>query len=64
MKTIGLGCLIALVIFLFIGLSCTRACFRGRRYYRRYGEVIYPVVPGVVNQRVHYSHDTCGLPFA
>jgi uncharacterized membrane protein YvbJ len=39
-KRIGLGCLIAIVIFLFFGLSCTRACFRmgHRRVYiqRRY----------------------------
>jgi uncharacterized membrane protein YvbJ len=32
-KNIGLGCLIALVIFLFLGLSCTRACFGHRRSY-------------------------------
>ncbi|MBV9441791.1 MAG: hypothetical protein JO217_03765 [Acidobacteriaceae bacterium] len=32
-KNIGLGCLIALVIVLFFGLSCTRACF-GHRYGR------------------------------
>ena len=38
-KNIGIGCLIAVVIFLLLGLSCTRACFRvGRinshsRYY-------------------------------
>jgi uncharacterized membrane protein YvbJ len=39
-KKIGLGCLIAIVIFLFFGLSCTRACLRmgHRRVYiqRRY----------------------------
>ncbi len=32
-KNIGLGCLIAVLIFLFLGLSCTRACFSSR--YRR-----------------------------
>jgi len=43
MRNIGLGCLVVLLIFLFFGLSCTRACFRHRRYYRRYGAVVYPV---------------------
>src|SRR4051794_14070693 len=33
-QKIGIGCLIALVIFLLFGLSCTRACFRSRRTYR------------------------------
>jgi uncharacterized membrane protein YvbJ len=32
-KNIGLGCLIAIFIFFFIGLSCTRACFGHRRSY-------------------------------
>lgn len=27
-KNIAIGCLLAVVIFLFVGLSCTRACFR------------------------------------
>lgn len=45
MRNIGLGCLVVLLIFLFFGLSCTRACFRHRRYYRRYGAVICPVAP-------------------
>lgn len=36
MKNIGLGCLVVLVILLLIGMSCHRACFRPRRYYRRY----------------------------
>jgi uncharacterized membrane protein YvbJ len=37
-KNIGLGCLIAIVIFMLLGLSCTRACFGHRRtyYYHRY----------------------------
>lgn len=37
-RNIGLGCLIAVIIFLFLGLSCTRACFGHRRasYYHRY----------------------------
>lgn len=37
-KNIGLGCLIFVIIFLFLGLSCTRACFGHRRayYYHRY----------------------------
>jgi hypothetical protein len=33
-QKIGIGCLIALVIFFLFGLSCTRACFRSRRSYR------------------------------
>jgi hypothetical protein len=33
-QKVGIGCLIALVIFFVFGLSCTRACFRGRRSYR------------------------------
>ena len=33
-QKIGIGCLIALVIFFVFGLSCTRACFRARRTYR------------------------------
>ncbi|MFL6354183.1 MAG: zinc-ribbon domain-containing protein [Bryobacteraceae bacterium] len=45
MKNLGLGCLIVLLIFFFFGLSCTRACFRHRRYYRRYGAIICPVAP-------------------
>ena len=45
MRNIGLGCLVVLLIFLFFGLSCTRACFRHRRYYRRYGAVIFSVAP-------------------
>jgi len=39
-KNIGIGCLIFVVILLFLGLSCTRACFgmrHGRAYmHRRY----------------------------
>jgi uncharacterized membrane protein YvbJ len=37
MRNIGLGCLIAVVVFLLFGLSCARACFapRRRRYIRR-----------------------------
>ena len=38
-KNIGIGCLIVLVILVFFGLSCTRACFglRHRSYiHRRY----------------------------
>lgn len=38
MKNVALGCLIVILIFLFFGLSCTRACFRPRRYFR-YGSV-------------------------
>jgi hypothetical protein len=33
-QKVGLGCLIAFVIFLLFGLSCTRACFGSRRTYR------------------------------
>lgn len=39
-KNIGLGCLIALLVVMFLGFSCTRACFgfrHGRTYvHRRY----------------------------
>jgi uncharacterized membrane protein YvbJ len=38
-KNIAIGCLIAVVIVILFGLSCTRACFRHRRYYRYYGMV-------------------------
>jgi uncharacterized membrane protein YvbJ len=40
-RNIGLGCLILLAIFLFLGLSCTRACFglRHHRYVTRYSPV-------------------------
>lgn len=27
-KNIAIGCLVAFLIFMFVGLSCTRACFR------------------------------------
>jgi hypothetical protein len=30
-KNIGIGCLIAIALFFFVGLSCTRACFGLRR---------------------------------
>jgi hypothetical protein len=30
-KNIGIGCLIAVGIFLFVGISCTRSCFGLRR---------------------------------
>lgn len=40
MKGVGLGCLIAVIIVLLFGLSCTRACYRfghrGIRIHRRY----------------------------
>lgn len=40
-QKIGLGCLLALLIFFLFGLSCTRACFRSRRYYyRRSGSLV------------------------
>lgn len=38
-KNIALGCLIVLAIFIFFGLSCTRACLglrHGRGYMHRY----------------------------
>lgn len=39
-KNIALGCLVFALIFLFLGLSCTRACFGGRHrrvvVHRRY----------------------------
>ncbi|MBV9009857.1 MAG: zinc-ribbon domain-containing protein [Verrucomicrobia bacterium] len=41
LKNVALGCLIVLVVFFFFGLSCTRACFGHRRYYRRYGVVLH-----------------------
>jgi zinc-ribbon domain len=44
MRNVVLGCLVVLVIFFFVSLSCTRACFRSRRYYRHYGMVIRPSV--------------------
>lgn len=42
-QKIGLGCLLALLIFFLFGLSCTRACFRPRRYYRRSGSLVRTV---------------------
>ena len=48
LKNIGLGCLIVLLIFFVFGLSCTRACFRPRRYYR--GEMVRPVRPLELNR--------------
>src|SRR3954454_496848 len=39
-QKIGIGCLIAVVIFFVFGLSCARACFRPRRYYRRSGSLV------------------------
>jgi hypothetical protein len=49
MKNIALGCLVVLLIFFFFGLSCTRACFRHRRYYRHYAALISPAVPRTVS---------------
>jgi hypothetical protein len=40
MRNIGVGCLIVLLVFLFLGLSCMRGCFRYRRYHRYYGAAI------------------------
>lgn len=37
-KNIAIGCLVAVIIVFLFGLSCMRACFGRRRYYR-YGEV-------------------------
>jgi uncharacterized membrane protein YvbJ len=31
-KNIAIGCLVAIAIFLFVGLSCTRSCLRLRRH--------------------------------
>jgi len=39
LRSLGIGCLVVLVIFVFFGLSCTRACF-GRRRYLRFGRRI------------------------
>ncbi|HEX3683617.1 MAG TPA: zinc-ribbon domain-containing protein [Bryobacteraceae bacterium] len=44
-KNIAIGCSIAVLIVILFGLSCTRACFRHRRYYRLYGAAIPLVVP-------------------
>jgi hypothetical protein len=46
-QKIGIGCLIVLVVFFVFGLSCTRACFRGRRTYRyrRSGSLVRLAVP-------------------
>jgi uncharacterized membrane protein YvbJ len=42
-KNIAIGCLVAVLIVIFFGLSCTRACFRSRRYYRHYyGLIVVP----------------------
>src|SRR5579875_2683805 len=44
-KNIAIGCLVAVIIVILFGLSCTRACFGRRRYYR-YGELhVMPVQP-------------------
>lgn len=31
-KTVGIGCLVVALVFLALGLSCTRACFHMHRY--------------------------------
>jgi uncharacterized membrane protein YvbJ len=41
-KNIAIGCLVAVLIVILFGLSCTRACFGRRRYYRYYGVVVTP----------------------
>ncbi len=33
-KNIAIGCLVAVIIVFLFFVSCTRACFRHRRYYR------------------------------
>lgn len=43
-KNIAIGCLVAVLIVILFGLSCTRACFGRRRYYRHYyGLMVTPV---------------------
>ena len=45
-KIAALGCLVVVVLFLLVGLSCARACFRPRRsrvIYRR--RVVYVQKP-------------------
>ena len=44
-KNIAIGCLIAVIVVILFGLSCTRACFRHRRYYRYYGTVSPLILP-------------------
>jgi uncharacterized membrane protein YvbJ len=41
-KNIAIGCLVAVLIVILFGLSCTRACLRHRRYYRYYGLIVAP----------------------
>lgn len=43
-KNIAIGCLIAVLIVILFGLSCTRACFRHRRFYR-YGAAFLSTAP-------------------
>jgi len=39
-KNIGIGCLVVVLIILFLGLSCTRACF-GLRHRRAFIHRVY-----------------------
>jgi hypothetical protein len=42
-RAIGLGCLVLVVLFFLFFFSCTRACFRPRRYrYMRYTQLVVP----------------------
>lgn len=45
-KNIAIGCLVAVVIVFLFFVSCTRACFRHRRYYR-YGAAQHVYVPSL-----------------
>ena len=62
-QKVAIGCLIAALIVILFGLSCTRACFGRRRYYRRYGMITVfhdaarlktvPLAQGPVIARAH-----------
>ena len=47
-KNIAIGCLVAVLIVILFGLSCTRACFGRRRYYRHYYGVMAAPRPAPV----------------
>jgi hypothetical protein len=59
-KNIAIGCLIAVLVVILFGLSCTRACFRHRRYYR-YGAALAVVTPGAASTWTAPPH-LAGLP--
>jgi hypothetical protein len=51
-KNIAIGCLVAVLIVILFGLSCTRACFGRRRYYRYYGVIVAPAPAPVQQMRI------------